>query len=43
MCIRLKNTRQLTLAKDTGYKGARNKGEFLFENISSVGVAHSIH
>lgn len=48
MCKTLKNTRQLTLAKDTGYKRTRNEGEFLFENISSAGVAqlvehHSIH
>lgn len=48
LCKTRKNTRQLTLAKDAGYKGTRNEGEFLFENISSVGVAqlvehHYIH
>lgn len=35
MCVvRLKNTRQLTLAEDTGYKETRNKGEFLFEILA---------
>lgn len=49
MCKALKDTTQFTsLAKDTGYKGTRNEVKFLFENISSAGVAqlaehHSIH